>query len=267
MLVSLELGEQGFSSYLLFTLLAWLLGGCIFYRAARRGGLSPELTLAIMAGCALGASAGAAAMSVLFVPLSELPARLGDGSAFSGRTVIGGIAGGFVGVELAKKLVGHRSSTGDAFALAIPPAHALGRIGCFLHGCCFGTPSALPWAVQYPSGSLAHALQIERGWLAAGAPHSLSVHPAPLYELAFDLALWALVLWARPHVCARGNLFRLYLVAYASFRFLAEFARGDSAPPPGWILKPVQLLLLLAALLSCVRMLRRERLARNRNVA
>jgi phosphatidylglycerol:prolipoprotein diacylglycerol transferase len=254
-----ELGDELVPSYALFVVLGWLLGGAIFYRAARRDGMSAEQTLAVMAGCAIGAMAGASVMSVLFVPWSELPTRLAEGSAFLGRTVIGGIAGGIVGVELTKKVIGYTLSTGDAFAVAIPLGHALGRVGCLLHGCCFGTPSSLPWAMRYPEGSYVHALHAGRSWIEESAAESLPVHPTPLYELAFDLTLFVILLSVRSKLQVRGSLFRLYLVAYASFRFVAEFVRGDSAAPEGAALKPVQLVLMTAALVYAARLWRSER--------
>ena len=261
MLPVVELAGLHISSYFLFMSVGWCVGGAIFYRAARREGMSAEVALSIMAGCALGATLGATLMSALFVPWHELPARLAEGSAFIGRTVIGGIAGGIVGVELCKKLVGHARSTGAAFALAIPPGHAIGRVGCLLQGCCYGTPTSLPWGVRYPALSFAHASHVARGVLPSTAVSSLSVHPAPLYELAFDLCLWCLLLAARPRLRAEGSLFRLYLTSYAAFRLLAEFVRGDSAPPSGFFLKPVQVLLLLAMLAYGLRLRASERAA------
>lgn len=261
MLPDVELSGLSISSYFVFMTVGWCVGGVIFYRAARREGMAAESALAIMAGCALGATAGASLMSALFVPWHELPARLAEGSAFIGRTVIGGIAGGIVGVELSKKLVGHRRSTGDAFALAIPPGHAVGRLGCLLSGCCYGTPTSLPWGVHYPSPSFAHASHVAQGLIPSTAPASLAVHPAPLYEFVFDLSLWCLLLIARPRLRAEGSLFRLYLTCYAAFRFLAEFFRGDSAAPSGFFLKPVQVLLLVAMLAYGLRLRATERAA------
>lgn len=261
MLPVFELAGLSISSYFVFMCVGWCVGGTIFYRAARRDGMSAESALSVMAGCAIGATLGATVMSALFVPWHELPARLAEGSAFFGRTVIGGIAGGIVGVEVCKKLIGHARSTGNAFALAIPPGHAIGRIGCLLQGCCFGTPTSLPWGVRYPSLSFAHASHVARGVLPSAAATSLPVHPAPLYEFAFDLCLWGLLLVARSRLRAEGSLFRLYLTSYAAFRFLAEFFRGDSEAPSGFFLKPVQVLLLLAMVAYGLRLRASERAA------
>lgn len=256
---TLELAGVTLPSYALLTALGWAVGGALFFRAARRAAMSAEQTLAVMAGCMIGAALGASAMSILFVPWSELPQRLAEGSAFMGRTVVGGIVGGIVGVELAKKAIGYTLSTGDSFALAIPLGHAVGRIGCLLHGCCFGTPSELPWAIVYPNPSIVHAAHVAQHGLSSQALHSLPVHPTQLYELAFDLTLFAVLLSVRSKLQVRGSLFRVYLIAYAVFRVVAEFVRGDSGAPAGLPLKPVQMLLVCAAAYYTLRLWRAER--------
>jgi phosphatidylglycerol---prolipoprotein diacylglyceryl transferase len=89
----------------------------------------------------------------------------------------------------------------------LPLGQAVGRLGCFLNGCCLGEPWDGPWAVTM-----------------AGAAR----HPAQLYEAALDLllagALWVTRLRPRPE----GNLFRRYLVGYALIRFGLEPLRGDN---------------------------------------
>ena len=85
---------------------------------------------------------------------------------FTRKTVIGGITGGFIGVELTKKKIGYPHSTGDAFALAITLGHAIGRIGCFLVGDCEGATCNLPWAITFPVDSYIVG----------------PVHPTQLYE-------------------------------------------------------------------------------------
>lgn len=158
-------------------------------------------------GALVGAVVGAKLGMVLFgADLRELLAGA-LGLDFTGKTVVGGIAGGYAGVEVTKRLVGVRHSTGDAFAVALPLAQALGRVGCFLEGCCAGNPWQGPWAVSL-----------------AGVQR----HPAQLYEAALDLAL-AGVLWAlRRRTPVPGELFRLWLVGYATIRFVLEPLRADA---------------------------------------
>jgi phosphatidylglycerol:prolipoprotein diacylglycerol transferase len=234
-------------SYALFFVLAWIVGGVVFYREFRRRGWPLETMLFVMIGCIVGAVLGAIVLSVLFLDWPEALERV-LAFDFSGKTVIGGIAGGFIGVELTKKIVGYPHSTGDAFALAIPVGLVVGRVGCLLGGCCFGTVTSMPWAIEYPPATPAYLVQLGRGLIDAQATASLPVHPAPVYELVFYLGLFVLLFHLRDRFAVRGTLFRLYLALYAGFRFVAEFFRGDTTYPDAGGLKPVQYLMLGVAL-------------------
>ncbi len=245
MVPRLQLGDFAVGSYAFFFWLGWIVGGVVFYREVKRLGWPLEKLLFAMVGCVLGAMAGAYVGGALFFDWREVFSRLVSVDLV-GKSVVGGIVGGFVGVEIAKKLVDYPYKTGDAFAVAIPLGHAIGRVGCLLGGCCFGTETRLPWAVRYPPGSPAYELEVRLGQIPAHHPTSLSLHPAPLYELAFDLCLFALLLSMRDRLRVRGNLFRLYLFSYATFRFLLEFVRGDSPFPAIGGPKPVQVLLAIA---------------------
>jgi len=90
-------------------------------------------------------------------------------------------------------------------------AHAFGRIGCFLNGCCFGKACDLPWAVRFP-----------------GLPHP--VHPTQLYEAFFDLVLFAFLLKRRKRIRFEGEIGLLYFLFYGLGRYLIEFLRE-----PGWM--------------------------------
>jgi len=242
----LRLGDWVVEAYALFFILGWLAGGAVFYGEVRRRGWPLDKLLFAMAGCIFGAVAGALVGGVLFFDWPQVVSRLST-LELVGKSVVGGVAGGYVGVEIAKKLVGYPHSTGDAFALAIPLGHAIGRIGCFLGGCCFGSPTTVPWAVRYPSGSLPHLAQIARSEIAPDERMSLPVHPTPLYELGFDLVLFVALFALRDRLRIRGNLFRLYLFAYAIFRLALEMIRADSPFPAAGGPKPIQILLAGAA--------------------
>ena len=89
-------------SYSIFFLLAWIIGGIVFYREFRRLDWELEQMLFVMAGCVFGAVIGSYLFNAIFAGWEEIPQkiRLLD---FSGKTVLGGIAGGFIAVELTKK--------------------------------------------------------------------------------------------------------------------------------------------------------------------
>lgn len=98
-------------------------------------------------------------------------------------------------------------------APAIALAHAVGRVGCFLNGCCHGSPADAPWGVTMTDPRVLSSLK--------GVP----IHPVQLYEAAL-LVVLALLLW---RVASwRSRRFVIYLVGYAGIRFAMEFFRGDA---------------------------------------
>ncbi len=114
--------------------------------------------------------------------------------------------------------------TADVFAPAVAAGHAVGRLGCFAAGCCWGKPTEMPWGVMF-TDPLAHEL--------VGTPLGLHLHPTQLYE-SFGTALIAWFLYrrfAKPHV--DGTILGWYLLLYSSFRFCVELFRDNAARP--WI--------------------------------
>jgi phosphatidylglycerol:prolipoprotein diacylglycerol transferase len=103
----------------------------------------------------------------------------------------------------------------------------LGRVGCFLNGCCYGKIASLPWAMRFPEGSGPYEAQLQAGLIQAGF-WSLPVHPAQLYEAAFALAILGLLLLFRNKQRLRpGSLFLWFGCLYAAGRFCNEFLRAD----------------------------------------
>lgn len=76
-----------------------------------------------------------------------------------GRSIVGAFAGGYIAVVLAKRAIGLRRPTGDLFALALAGGEAVGRLGCFIGGCCYGKVASVPWAV-YDHGAARHPTQL-----------------------------------------------------------------------------------------------------------
>jgi len=101
---------------------------------------------------------------------------------------------------------------GDAMAPSIALGHVFGRIGCFLNGCCYGASCSLPWAVHFPD---------EHDTAGQG------VHPTQLYEAGLNLLLYITLEKLYPKKRFDGQIFGLYLVAYAVLRVVVELFRGD----------------------------------------
>lgn len=125
----------------------------------------------------------------------------------TGKSIIGGLLGGYASVEIAKRLLGYRDATGDWFAVIVPISIMLGRIGCVLYGCCLGRMCKASWFTINDAVGLAR-------W------------PAALVELLFNAAILGVMLGLRRKQILPGQLFHVYLMAYGLFRFTHEFLRA-----------------------------------------
>jgi phosphatidylglycerol:prolipoprotein diacylglycerol transferase len=110
-------------------------------------------------------------------------------------------------VELAKWELGVRTKTGDFFAVPVALAVGIGRLGCFHAGCCYGTPTNVPWGVVFPNVD------------------ELPRHPTQLYESAFHLSMAAVLFVLQRRGLFRGQLFKLYILSYLVYRFFTEMIR------------------------------------------
>ena len=102
----------------------------------------------------------------------------------------------------------------DYFAPALALGIGIGRIGCFLNGCCFGTPTELPWGVVFPPGSIPDSV--------FGA---VPLHPAQLYTSLYGFGLFFFLTWLHGRRRFIGQLTAITLMAEAVFRFAIEFVR------------------------------------------
>jgi phosphatidylglycerol:prolipoprotein diacylglycerol transferase len=113
----------------------------------------------------------------------------------------------------------------------VPLAHAIARLGCFLNGCCWGTASNLPWAVQYPRNSWIFRKQLEQGVVEPGALSTIALHPTQLYASASLLFIFFVMRFAYKRNTRTGAVLMLYPLLYGVHRFIIESFRGDSARP------------------------------------
>ncbi|GAA1545832.1 prolipoprotein diacylglyceryl transferase [Dactylosporangium maewongense] len=136
--------------------------------------------------------------------------------AYGNRSILSGLVGAYVGAIVAKKVSGYPWRTGDLFAPAVAAGMAVGRVGCLLAEPP-GTPTGLPWGITLD------AAQAEAMHTPAGVP----LHPSFAYEILFHAVAFGALLALRRKVTAPGALFKIYLAAYAAFRFMVEFVRGN----------------------------------------
>lgn len=112
--------------------------------------------------------------------------------------------------------------TGDCFVPGLALGHAIGRIGCFAAGCCWGHLCPYPWAVTF-TNPYAHEV--------VGVPLNIPLHPAQLYESAALFAICGVLLWIFHRREFPGQTFSAYLMLYGTARFLLEYTRDLSDDP------------------------------------
>ncbi len=174
-----------------------------------------DVTLAILVGAVLGARLLAVVLN--WSDFSGNPAdilKVWEG----GLSFHGGLLGGIVGAAL---YISRREVSFFRVADLLTPSIAIGyavtRVGCFLNGCCWGTPSDLPWAIPLPHIS------------GPGDP-TVPRHPAQLYAALGSMLIFGLLLVARRRLRVPGHLFLSYLIFYSAMRSVVEiFRRGASA--------------------------------------
>jgi phosphatidylglycerol:prolipoprotein diacylglycerol transferase len=115
----------------------------------------------------------------------------------------------------------------DVAAPAVAIGAAVGRIGCFLNGCCDGAICSLPWGVRFPAGSHAWMRQANAGLISEGSPFSLPVHPTQLYASVAAIAVLVLLLAYFRRRGRPGEVMALLMIFYSLTRWPIEALRAD----------------------------------------
>jgi prolipoprotein diacylglyceryltransferase len=210
-----------------FTVAGVIAGLVLYWRALRRDGVLDRrillISLAAIAGGALGARLITSWEILDEVSAANLP--LTYVITHGPRSIIGGLAGGYLAIVLSKRALGYTLSTGDYYAAAIPLALVIGRIGCFLSELPLGTPTDLPWGMTVsPDAAAAFAR-------CPGCEGPM--HPSMLYEIGFHAVAFGLIVTRGPLLPIRGDTLKAYLLAYGIFRFGVEFVRGNEVQAIG----------------------------------
>jgi phosphatidylglycerol:prolipoprotein diacylglycerol transferase len=116
----------------------------------------------------------------------------------------------------------------DAVAPALTFGATVGRLGCFLNGCCYGAPCDVPWAMRFPAGTAVWMNHVEAGLIPAWSATSLPVHPKQLYAALSGLMILGLLLAYYPRRRRDGEVMVMLMITYPITRFLYEFYRGDA---------------------------------------
>jgi phosphatidylglycerol---prolipoprotein diacylglyceryl transferase len=186
-----------------FETLAYFLGFRIYLMVRQKFGdpIESGVRCWAIAAAAAGAAAGSKLLFLLEDPQMTTAHWSDLAYVMGGKTIVGGIIGGWVAVEWVKSRIRENTSTGDLFAVPLCVGMAIGRIGCFLTGLddhTFGVATSLHWGVNFGDG--------------------IARHPTQLYEIVFLSVLGAalLLLQRRPH--RNGDIFKYFMLAYMSWR-------------------------------------------------
>jgi len=109
-------------------------------------------------------------------------------------------------------------ATCDAFGPGLALGHAIGRLGCFAAGCCYGKPTSAWWGVTFTNPVAAQLV---------GTPLGHALEPTQLFEAAVELANFFLLMWMFQRKKFDGQVFGAYLILYGVARFFLEFLRDD----------------------------------------
>lgn len=223
--ILIRIGSFYIPTYGVLVALGFLAGLGITLRLAQRIGLSPNKITNLAVYCAMAGIVGAK----LFMFLFDLGDYINNpGQIFTLETLqaAGVFHGGFIAAFIVAVLyVRHQRMpafpTMDAFAPGIALGQAIGRLGCFAAGCCWGKECNLPWGVRFRSDE------------AAPVPLDKTLHPVQLYESAADLILFAILYQRFNRAHRSGAIIGLYLVLYSIARFIIEFFRVHEQPLVG----------------------------------
>jgi phosphatidylglycerol---prolipoprotein diacylglyceryl transferase len=236
----IHLGAYTFYPHFFFEALSYVVAFIVYLALRRRVGdpIITPLRWAVVAAAVAGAALGSKLLYWLEDPQLTWHNLNNPTYLAGGKTIVGALAFGLITVELAKRYIGLHTSTGDLYAIPLALGIAIGRIGCFLTGLSdntYGTPTNLPWAVNFGDG--------------------VPRHPTQLYEIVFLLILIP-ILYAvltrivilsegvtkRSAVTAQskdlslnhqfvprrllpGDAFKVFMVAYMLFRLLCDFIK------------------------------------------
>jgi phosphatidylglycerol:prolipoprotein diacylglycerol transferase len=215
-----SLGPFTLHTYGVLLAIAFLAGLWVASRQARRAGLDSTRITDMAVWVLIAGLIGAKLLLVLVDwryfarNPRELLSIFQSGGVFYG----GLIAGIAVAWWYARRyrLPGWR--TADVLAPGVILGQAIGRLGCFSAGCCWGKPASVPWAVTFTDVYAARQV---------GTPMDTPLHPSQLYESAAAFLIFFFLLWLVPRKRFHGQVTLAYVALYSTVRFILEFWRGD----------------------------------------
>jgi phosphatidylglycerol:prolipoprotein diacylglycerol transferase len=215
-------------SYGVMILLACFAALAISVWRARRENINPDVVYELAAWLFLGGAIGARAVYVVAHPesihsLGDIVRSWQGGNVFYG-CILGGLTGSII--YWFRRPFPFWKMT-DVAAPAVAIGIAIGRIGCYLNGCCHGAVCEWPWGLRFPAGSHAWVRQLNAGLIAPDSPISLPVHPTQLYASLAGFMLLGLLLAHFRRRRQPGEVMAILMIVYPLTRWPLEALRGD----------------------------------------
>ncbi|WP_336789885.1 prolipoprotein diacylglyceryl transferase [Paenibacillus sp. MMO-177] len=207
--VWIDLGFVKLHPHAVFETLAYFIGFRVYLYTRSKDKIPIVQGMWVIVGAIMGAAIGSKLLYWLEDPSLTLENWNSYTYLMEGKTIVGGLLGGLIGVEWTKKRIGYSRSTGDDMALPLIVGMVIGRIGCFLTGLddhTYGVATSWITGIDFGDGVLRH--------------------PTQLYEIAFLLLLGAFLFhWKRKGNLPDGAIFQLFMTGYLLFRFVIDFIK------------------------------------------
>ncbi|MGV7106705.1 prolipoprotein diacylglyceryl transferase [Flavobacterium sp. U410] len=183
----------------------------LYLKKRKSDAITGQNRLSILLGAIIGAFIGSRLFAFFENPFINSITSSQFIQFLNAKTIMGGLFGGLIGVELAKKIIGEKESSGDLFTLPLILGIFIGRIGCFLSGInefTYGKPTSF--------------------FLGMNLGDGIKRHPIALYELLFlGILFWFLkYLWKNKNL-ENGTIFKFFMIAYFSWRFTIELLKPN----------------------------------------
>jgi len=228
--VLFEIGSFPLGTYGLLLAIAFFAGTALARRQAKLDDLNPAAITDLAIAMLIAAIVGSKLLMIVVDLFSGTPLR--EVFSFATLRAGGAIHGGIIAAtatffwKLRKGQGLPLRVTGDALVPGVALGQAIGRLGCFSAGCCYGTETHLPWAATFTD-------PIAR--VFSGTPLDIPLHPVQLYNTAANLTVMAILLLARGKRSFQGQVFALYFLVEGLGRVITETWRGDVDRGTGWL--------------------------------
>jgi phosphatidylglycerol:prolipoprotein diacylglycerol transferase len=202
----IQTGLISIDSYSIFIVLALIVGIAVYYYNAIKSNSINDNSFYMAISALVGGVLGAK-IPIWIINFPLIISQPSLSTIFSGRTIIGGLLGGMLSVIWIKRKLRIKTKRGNLFAPSVALGITVGRIGCFLRGCCYGVPTTLPWGVNFGDGIMRH--------------------PTQFYEAIFTFVLFVYFQFFYKKPAVPGEMFGKLMVYYFVFRFFEEFIRAN----------------------------------------